>query len=97
MEESTITEAHNMEQVLAQVEDACPECIVLDWELPGRPKRDRIRVLRTLVPAMHIVVMSARPEAREEAVAAGADQFAAKTDAPAAILDAIRLCCSAKE
>jgi DNA-binding NarL/FixJ family response regulator len=94
LDESIILEAHDMEQVLAQAEDVHPDCIVLDWELPGRPKRERVQVLRTLVPGIHILVTSARPEAREEALADGADQFAAKSDSPSAILDAIRACCS---
>lgn len=92
-----ITEAHDMEQTLAQAEDMRPECIVLDWELPGRPKRERIKVLRTLVPGTYIVVTSARPEARAEALANGADQFAGKSDSPTAILEAIRACCPAEE
>jgi len=92
-----ITEAHDMEHAMSQAEDTFPDCIVLDWELPGRPKRDRIQVLRALVPGTHIIVTSARPEARDEALANGADQFAGKTDAPDALLDAIRTCCAAKD
>ncbi len=97
LELSKIIEAPDMEHVLAQTEDACPHCIVLDWELPGRPKRGRVQVLRALVPGIRIVVTSARPEARDEALADGADEFVAKSDSPAAILDAIRACCAAKE
>ncbi len=97
LDDSLIVEAPDMGQVLAQAEDARPDCIVLDWELPGRPRRERIQVLRTLVPGTHIVVTSARPEAREEALAGGADEFAAKSDSPTAILDAIRACCVARD
>ena len=90
-----ISEARDMEHVLAQVEDTHPDCIILDWELPGRPRRERIQVLRTLVPEMHIVVTSARPESRDEALAEGADGFAGKSESPALILDTIRACCEA--
>src|SRR5512141_380443 len=82
LEVKTISEAPDMERVLAQAEDACPECIVLDWELPGRPRRARIEVLRALVPGVCIVVTSARPEARDEALASGADEFAGKSESP---------------
>jgi DNA-binding NarL/FixJ family response regulator len=92
-----ISEAPDMEHAVAQAEDMLPECIVLDWELPGRPRRERIQVLRTLVPGIHIIVTSARPEARDEALASGADQFAGKSESPSDILDAIRNCCAAKE
>jgi DNA-binding NarL/FixJ family response regulator len=87
-----ITEARDMEHVLAQVEDTCPDCIVLDWELPGHPARERIKVLRALMPEMKIIVTSARPESREEAEREGADAFADKADSPLFILEAMRKC-----
>ena len=91
-----ITEARDMEHVLAQVEDTRPDCIILDWELPGRPKRERVQVLRTLVPGLKIIVTSARPEARAEALSEGADEFAGKSDPPFQILEAMRKCCEGK-
>jgi DNA-binding NarL/FixJ family response regulator len=87
-----ITEARDMEHVLAQAEDTRPDCIVLDWELPGRPISERIRVLRALVPEMKIIVTSARPESREEALREGADGFAGKAESPLVILEAMREC-----
>jgi DNA-binding NarL/FixJ family response regulator len=90
---SVITEARDMERVLAEVEDMRPDCIVLDWELPGRPTRERVQVLRTLVPAIKIIVTSARPEARDEALGEGADAFAAKSDSPSRILEVMHNCC----
>ncbi len=82
-----------MEHVLAQVEDSKPDCIVLDWELPGRPTRERVQVLRTLVPGIKVIVTSTRPESREEALSQGADAFAGKSESPAQILQAMRTCC----
>ena len=87
-----IHEAHDMEHALAQAEDTRPDCIVLDWELPGRPLRERIRILRALVPTARIIVISARPEAREEALSEGADAFADKAASPLLILEAMREC-----
>ncbi len=87
-----ITEARDMEHVLAQAEDTLPNCIILDWELPGRPLRERIRILRALVPGAKILVTSTRPEARAEALSEGADGFADKADSPNLILEAIREC-----
>jgi DNA-binding NarL/FixJ family response regulator len=92
-----ISEARDMEHVLAQVEDTRPDCIILDWELPGRPHRGRIRVLRALVPEMRIIVTSTRPELRDEALSDGADDFAAKSDSPLAILEAMRKCDNGKD
>ncbi len=92
-----ITEARDMEHVLAQAEDTRPDCVILDWELPGRPVRGRIKVLRALVPEMKILVTSARPESCEEALAEGADAFAGKADSPLLILEAMRKCTKEEE
>lgn len=85
-----IVEARDMEHVLAQVEDARPDCILLDWELPGRPTRERVSVLRTLVPGLKVIVLSARPESKHSALAEGAEAFICKTEPPVVILDKIR-------
>ena len=97
MDFKMITEARDMEHVLAQVEDTHPDCVILDWELPGRPIRERITLLRTLVPGMKIIVTSALPEARAEALSQGADAFAGKSESPLQILEAMRNCCVEKE
>ncbi len=97
MDLNLITEARDMEHVLAQVEDVRPDCLVLDWELPGRPIHERIRVLRTMIPGLRIIVTSARPEAREEALSEGADAFADKSESPLQILEVMRNCCAEKE
>jgi DNA-binding NarL/FixJ family response regulator len=92
-----ITEARDMEHVLAQVEDTRPDCLIFDWELPGRPIRERITVLRTLMPGLKILVTSTHPESREEVISEGADEFISKSDPPIKILDAIQKYCQAKE
>src|ERR1700690_1568407 len=88
-----IIEARDMEHVLAQLEDIRPDCIIFDWELPGRPIRERLKVIRTLVPDIKIIVTSAHPDAEEEALLEGADDFISKSDPPIKILDAIQKCC----
>jgi DNA-binding NarL/FixJ family response regulator len=85
-----IIEARDMENVIAQVEDLHPDCIILDWELPGRPARKRIPVLRTLVPDLKVVALSARPESKQSALKEGADAFICKTEPPALILDKLQ-------
>jgi len=85
-----ITEARDMEHVLAQVEDTHPDGIILDWNLPGRPTRERISVLRALVPELKIIVINTRPELREQVLSEGADAFICKTDPPARLIEALR-------
>ena len=84
-----VTEARDMEHVLAQVEDTQPDCLVLDWELPGRPTRERVPVLRTLVPGLKVIAISARPESKQAALSEGADAFICQTEPPVKILEVI--------
>jgi DNA-binding NarL/FixJ family response regulator len=85
-----IIEACDMEQVLAQVEDTQPDCLILDWELPGRPIRERITILRTLMPGLKIIVTSTTDEMKEDALAEGADDFISKSNSPTKILEAVQ-------
>lgn len=88
-----IVEARDMEHVLAQVEDSRPDCIILDWELPGRPTRERISILRTLVPGLKVIAFSARPESKQIALKEGVEAFICKTESPLVILDKIQKIC----
>jgi len=88
-----ISEARDMQHVLAQVEDSHPACIILDWNLPGRPTRERISILRALVPDIKIIVMNTRPELREQVLSEGADAFICKTDPPTKLMGTIRKLC----
>ena len=85
-----IIEARDMEHVLAQVEDAHPDLIILDWELPGRPTRERIMVLRALVPGLKVVVINSRPELEQQVLLEGANAFICKTDPPSRLLEIIQ-------
>ena len=88
-----ISEARDMQHVLAQVEDSHPACIILDWNLPGRPTRERISVLRALVPGIKIIVINTRPELREQVLIEGADAFICKTDPPVKLLEVLQKLC----
>ncbi len=92
-----IVEARDMEHVLAQVEDSHPDCLILDWELPGRPIRERISVIRTLIPGLKIIITSIHPESRQKALSEGADEFICKCDPPENILEAVQKLCQEEE
>jgi DNA-binding NarL/FixJ family response regulator len=66
-----------------------PDCLILDWELPGLDDSNYLSALRDLLPDLKIIVTSARPEAAA-AASAHADAFICKTDPPAEILNAIQ-------
>ena len=63
-----------------------PDCLILDWELPGLEGGSHLTALRDLLPDLKIIVTSAWPEA---AAAAQVDAFICRTDPPSEILNAI--------
>lgn len=73
-----VGEAGDAAHLLAQVEQAKPHVILLDWELPGLPGGDLLRLLRFLLPRTAVVALSGRPESREEANKAGVNAFVSK-------------------
>ena len=92
-----IVEASDMEQVLTQVEASLPDCIILDWELPGYPTRKRVPLLRALVPGLKVIALSIRPESKQAALQEGVDAFVCKTESPVVILEEIRKICQLEE
>jgi CheY-like chemotaxis protein len=86
-----------MEHVLAQVEDSRPDCIILDWELPGRPFRERVAVLRSLVPGLKVIAFSARPESKQSALKEGVEAFVCKAESPLSVLDRLQKICQPEQ
>jgi DNA-binding NarL/FixJ family response regulator len=67
--------------------------MILDWHLPGRPAAGVLADLHALEWRPETIVLSVKPEAESEAIAAGADAFVAKiasSDQLVAILRKIR-------
>ena len=92
MQEGTIQrigEAANAAELLAYLRTACPDLVLLDWELPGMNGRELIATMRALCPTVRVIALSVRPEAREEALKAGVQGFASKGEPPERLLAAI--------
>lgn len=85
-----VGEAVDAEDLLAQVEAACPDLVLLDWRLPSTAAADLLLALRGVCPDLCMIALSERPEARRAALAAGADAFVSKADPPEQLLAAIR-------
>lgn len=84
-----VFEAANHAALIDQSMTHEPDCLILDWELPGLTEPDHLSALRDLLPGLKIIVTSARPEAAEAAASAHADAFVCKTDPPSEILNTI--------
>ena len=84
-----VAEVVDAERLLAQAKTACPNLVLLDWELPGLAADGMLPALRELCPNLWVIVLSGRPEARRVALAAGADAFVSKVDPPERLLAVI--------
>jgi two-component system response regulator DesR len=67
-----------------------PAAVLLDWELPGCPAAEGLAALRAAIPQGKIIALSARPEARQAALQAGADAFIGKSDPPGRVLEVLQ-------
>lgn len=84
-----VGEAADAEELLAQLEAACPDLLLLNWGLPGRQGADLLPALRRLRDDLYVIVLSGRPEARQAALDAGANVFISKVEPPEGLLAAI--------
>jgi len=85
----TIGEVIDAADLLAQAKVVCPDLAIVDWELPGMTIAELIAALRQECHTLRVIVLSSRPETREQALAAGANAFVCKCDAPDELLAAI--------
>ena len=86
---NVLGEAVDAQGLLDWVRLVCPDVVLLDWELPGLPRHDLLSALRGLCPHLKVIALSGRPEARQAALAAGADAFVSKGDPPEQLLAAV--------
>lgn len=89
-------EADSGDRLLAVIEAAHPELIVVDWELPGIERfldgnGGRGANTESLAARVtsQIIVLGNDPQARDEALTSGADYFISKGDSPKRLLEAI--------
>ena len=82
-------EAATVRDLLVQIEMACCDLVLLDWDLPDLKLVGSPSALRKDRPHLTVIALSGRPEARRAALAAGADAFVSKADPPERLLEAI--------
>ena len=84
-----VGEAAGAEDLLAQIEAACPDLVLLGWGLPGLAGSDLLRALRRVCDNLYVIVLSGRPEARQAVLDAGANALVSKAGPPERLLAAI--------
>jgi len=102
---SVVGEAAEAKDLLAQVQRTRPDLVLLDWELPGlrvpsastsltgseiSSGQRLLAALHSLSCRLKVIALSGHVEAREEALAAGADAFVSKGDPPERLLITLR-------
>jgi two-component system nitrate/nitrite response regulator NarL len=75
--------------LLGQAQILQPDLILLAWELSGQTGERLLSALHALDPRLRVIVLSGEPEARLAALAAGADAFVCKADAPEQLLSVL--------
>jgi DNA-binding NarL/FixJ family response regulator len=89
---SIVDEASEAGVLLAQINRLQPDLVLLDWELPGLATIGSLSALRLLCPNLLMLVLSGWPGARQEALAAGADDFFCTIEPPEQLFAIIRSC-----
>ena len=87
-----IGEAVDSTGLLDWIKAACPDVVLLDWELPGLPPAALLPLLNYHCADTRVIVLSSNPEARDAALTEGAHAFVSKVDPPDSLLAAIAAC-----
>ncbi|RJQ50913.1 MAG: DNA-binding response regulator [Actinobacteria bacterium] len=90
---SVVAESADAADLLSAAAATQAQLVLLDWELPGvgaagtgGEAAGLLSRLQQASPGVKVVAMSGRPEARKEAIHAGADAFVSKCEPPEALL-----------
>lgn len=89
---TTIFEAVDADDLIAQAKADCPDLLIVDWKLPGMPVAELIGIVRGVSRKARLIVIDSCPETRERALVAGANAFVCMCDAPSGLISAIDAC-----
>jgi DNA-binding NarL/FixJ family response regulator len=88
-----VGEVASVEDLLARAATVRPDLVLLDWSVAAPLAAGLLLALRRECPGLGVIVLSGRPEARDAALGAGADDFVSKGHPPDHLLAAIARCC----
>ena len=83
------TDSHSL---FCNLEQLKPDILLLDWNLPGMPSTELIRIIHTRYPRVRIMIMSANPDIKPTALSSGADFYINKGEAPSVFLETLQNC-----
>lgn len=85
-----VAECPDLDSLVEQLRAFRPHLVLLDWDLPGRPAPALLFGRHAYAAHSKLIVLGRRPEARQPALAIGADDFVYKGDPPETLLAACR-------
>lgn len=85
-----VGEAADATGLLLAVTEKKPDVVLLDWELPGLPAAQLVRLLQYERPSLKIIAMSSRPEVKQLALDTDVPAFLSKSESPERVLSIIR-------
>ena len=85
-----VGEAADATGLLLAVTEKEPDGVLLDWELPGLPAAQLVRLLKVERPFLKIIAMSSRPEVEQLALSTDVQAFLSKSESPERVLSIIR-------
>jgi len=86
-----VGEAKTLQTLQSQVRAHRPDLAIVDWDLLAQ-SASVLAGLRASSPGLRIVVVGLRPGMRPAALAAGADGFVSKVDAPDVVVGVLQPC-----
>jgi hypothetical protein len=88
---NVVDEAGTLQALQRQVRAHRPNLAIVDWDLVAR-SASVLAGLRACSPGLRIVVVGLRPGMRPAVLAAGADGFFSKVDAPEVVVGVLQAC-----
>ena len=82
-------EASSTNSLQDKISASKPDILIIDWLLLNKRSTELLCELRGAAPKMKVIILSSRPEQRDEILNAGADAFISKIDPPDKLLAAI--------
>lgn len=85
----------DVQQLFETVREERPDLVLLDWDLSlgenndGNTLSDRVQQLKIFSPKTQILVLSCKPQNKQDALNAGADAFVSKVEPPEVFLEAM--------
>lgn len=82
--------ASETEGLIALVKSSCPDLVLVDLDLTGRPVDEALSEMKSFKRGARFVAMGKYPGLKAHAVKSGADVYVIKGDPPETILAAVQ-------